>query len=686
MATTPARNGAQPAPTASTRPRTVKPRDSIDIVRKSQTLRPAPRSVPDTEKSWPSPPLPEQSAFLARAHTFAQPASSAPSAFPSRKPSLKQKRRSSRERAREETSPYRSRSLRRDKSVPRPRPSPVGGRKTTTTTTTATATTTTTATATTTPGPDVHGLGGAEVEHEMSARPGKWNLLGGLFGKKNLQTQVASPPDTPSKAPPVDGSIRTSAGDHQSVLERQPCPPEPPRGLFRSRSRLRSARHRDGQAKPEIKRTVTMPMRAHDVSKPLPTPGEPPTMRRHPKDPRRLLLDVEIPSVQLERYSVMFSNVLQPNASTPTLLSGAQERTGKLREAEEEAGARTVRSRRTCHRRTVLTTGQASPQRSAPESMDDAWQPRLKPLAVQNHRRSRSIAHLKLAHPPTITGHVGVLVHGPGTPMASRSNSFTVDTSSESPRPLPPLPPPSPSKTPVPGHESDVAIRLALNSRANSWQSESRPMPLAKIRNSRDGPGGGRYAATTEDDREREEREALAQAAAEISIARQISVSRQQRLRLAMMSKTPPEEPSPALPSSSSSASFSSPILPRIRLPTPPTSAAATVGTGNGSRVAPPFVDGNAVVTSPFPASSSAPVTPVAFLAGSHAPSPLQLPPRSHPHAHLPASASSSHQHHVNLEERFVDRKGLGAHPIVVQHSPTSPSCRKSQQVMLEIA
>ncbi|KAI9754104.1 MAG: hypothetical protein M1815_005812 [Lichina confinis] len=654
MATTPARNGAQPAPTTSARPRTVKPRDSIDIVRKSQTIRPSPRNTPDTEKPWPSPPMPEQSAFLARAHTFTQPASPAPSAFPSRKPSLKQKQRSSREKVLGETSLYRSRSLRRDRSMRRPRLSSVGGRKTTT--------------ATTMPGSDVHGLGGADVDPELSARTGKWNLLGGLFGKRNLQTPVASPPDTPSKASPVGGSIRTSASDGQNVLEGQPPSSEPPRGLFRSRSRLRSARHRGGHVKPEIKRTVTVPTRAHDVSKPLPIPGEAPTMRRHPKDPRRLLLDVEIPSVQLERYSVMFSNVLQHNSSTPTLLSGAQAQTGKLREAEREACSRTV-----------------SPQLSAPESTDDAWQPRLKPLAVQNHRRSRSVAHLKLADPPTITGHVGVVVHSPGAPMASRSKSFTV-TSNQSPRPLPPLPPPLPSKTPSPGHEGDVAMRLALNSRANSWQSESRPMPLAEICDSRDRPGGGHYAATTEDDQEREEREALAQAAAEISIARQISVSRQQRLRLGMMSKTPSNEASPALLSSSSSSSFSSPILPRIRLPTPPTSVVATVGTGNGSRGAPPFFDHSSVVASPFPASSSAPVTPAAFLADSHAPSPLQLAPRSHPHSHLPASASPLHSPHVDSEERFVDRKGLGAHPIVVQHSPTSPSCRKSQRVMLEIA
>lgn len=112
-----------------------------------------------------------------------------------------------------------------------------------------------------------------------------------------------------------------------------------------------------------------------------------------------------------------------------------------------------------------------------------------KPLKLQNHRRSRSVAHLVLPEPWTITGHVGVLVHSPGAPLATRSKSFAVASSNQAPLPLPPVPPPLPSKGDVASRRRDpgIVVPREHHARANSVQLAALPMPSVEFRNSKDG-------------------------------------------------------------------------------------------------------------------------------------------------------------------------------------------------------
>lgn len=136
----------------------------------------------------------------------------------------------------------------------------------------------------------------------------RWRLLGGIFGKK---------------ATGHDAEVQ--AFNHNDYLNFPPPPPPPEkaRGRGKTTSEKRSKQH-----KPDIRRANTMPTGFN--FQPPERPKEFP-MIADKQLPMRSLLDVDIPSIQMERYSVMFGNVIKP----PSLLARRQANLERLKTVEE---------------------------------------------------------------------------------------------------------------------------------------------------------------------------------------------------------------------------------------------------------------------------------------------------------------------------------------------------------------
>ncbi|KFY70564.1 hypothetical protein V499_09072, partial [Pseudogymnoascus sp. VKM F-103] len=157
---------------------------------------------------------------------------------------------------------------------------------------------------------------------------GKWKLFGGLFRKPQPQAQEAFYKLEPEAAQETD-----------------PEPdwlhfPEPPAAMEAQRGWGRTKSERRPQtAKPRLARSATAPVDGPDVSTPPRetrrlekrerVPVDTP-MQTHVEDewaamtpkPERSLLAVEIPTTELERYSVMFSSLLDKKNGTQPSTSG----------------------------------------------------------------------------------------------------------------------------------------------------------------------------------------------------------------------------------------------------------------------------------------------------------------------------------------------------------------------------
>ncbi|OBT40846.1 hypothetical protein VE00_08625 [Pseudogymnoascus sp. WSF 3629] len=157
---------------------------------------------------------------------------------------------------------------------------------------------------------------------------GKWKLFGGLFRKPPPQSQEAFYKLEPEAAQETD-----------------PEPdwlhfPEPPAAMEKERGWGRTKSERRPQtAKPKLARSATAPVDGPAVSTPPRetrrlekrerVPVDTP-MQAHVEDewaamtpkPERPLLAVEIPTTELERYSVMFSSLLDKKSGTQPSTSG----------------------------------------------------------------------------------------------------------------------------------------------------------------------------------------------------------------------------------------------------------------------------------------------------------------------------------------------------------------------------
>lgn len=164
----------------------------------------------------------------------------------------------------------------------------------------------------------------------QSAKPkaSKWKILGGLFGRKSSESSVEFYQVQTGVQTTVEPGIVTS----------------PPVERTRGRARTNSIR-KISKYKPEMQGANTMRTDFQFQ--------EPERPKVPPKGPKEFpifhdiqtpeiqldggpLLDVEIPSIEMERYSVMFGSVIKPNTSASSLLARRQATLDRLKVVNEK--------------------------------------------------------------------------------------------------------------------------------------------------------------------------------------------------------------------------------------------------------------------------------------------------------------------------------------------------------------
>jgi hypothetical protein len=173
----------------------------------------------------------------------------------------------------------------------------------------------------------------------------KWKMLGGFFGGgKKQNAALAQPfyqlqPDVSHQTTVVDDFIHSDGPATSS--EKKPV-------KSRGRGRTNSER-RSEKSKPEMKRAKTAPLNFHfqdseagRMENPEITLDGGPMIddgvEWHQKASHHvgLMLDVDIPSTQMERYSIMFGSVLQkPTNTSSSLLTRRQATLDKLKTVNE---------------------------------------------------------------------------------------------------------------------------------------------------------------------------------------------------------------------------------------------------------------------------------------------------------------------------------------------------------------
>jgi hypothetical protein len=167
-----------------------------------------------------------------------------------------------------------------------------------------------------------------------------WKLFGGLFGGKRPAPQTAFYQLQP------EGSVRTTVEANGTFADRPVTGDSKPakmRGRGRSVSERKSKKDR-----PDMKRTETAPLdfdfKTQNATKfNVATPEitlEGQALTDHSSKPLQKigkpLLDVDIPDVQMERYSIMFGSVLGKSSSTSSsLLARRQATLEKLKTVNE---------------------------------------------------------------------------------------------------------------------------------------------------------------------------------------------------------------------------------------------------------------------------------------------------------------------------------------------------------------
>lgn len=173
-------------------------------------------------------------------------------------------------------------------------------------------------------------------------KPSKWKILGGIFGGRKHSSSQATPfyqlQPEPTQTPVAPQTDTVSFGE-PTTSEARP----------KSRGRGRSfAERKTKKNKPDLKRAETAPLRfdlhenrQEQTATPEITLEGGPLMDNARSDQtgkpyNGQMLDVDIPSIQLERYSVMFGSVLQkPTSTASSLLARRQATLDKLKTVNE---------------------------------------------------------------------------------------------------------------------------------------------------------------------------------------------------------------------------------------------------------------------------------------------------------------------------------------------------------------
>jgi len=166
-------------------------------------------------------------------------------------------------------------------------------------------------------------FGLADVNKPLKRKPSRWNILGGWFGKKNVPTGSA-----PTQTYQLPDDSKPFAHHKENVLIGTESLGLVPKGKDRNhRSRSSSTRltKTKGGTRPTFRKTRTAP------SPHPPEHGRNPFSKESNADSTfpqiqlegQPMLSVDIPDIQLDRYSVMFGPLLKPTstlASQPSLL------------------------------------------------------------------------------------------------------------------------------------------------------------------------------------------------------------------------------------------------------------------------------------------------------------------------------------------------------------------------------
>ena len=180
--------------------------------------------------------------------------------------------------------------------------------------------------------------GDSPYTEEAIKLKGKWKMFGGIFGKKG----VASPTSPSSQFYQLQLSPALSDQDSQASPAQTPSP-RGARGFLHhgdsgsangdaTRKKLRSRKESRPEVKPDIVRAKSTPLIRNERQLPTPPPKDSQPDRRSPQlwtDGKPMMLQVEIPDVAMERYSIMFGNVLQQRP--PSLMVRRQAPLEKLK-------------------------------------------------------------------------------------------------------------------------------------------------------------------------------------------------------------------------------------------------------------------------------------------------------------------------------------------------------------------
>ncbi|KAJ5384190.1 hypothetical protein N7517_002101 [Penicillium concentricum] len=137
------------------------------------------------------------------------------------------------------------------------------------------------------------------AERDSANKPSKWKKIGGFFKAKNAFT---SPPEAPQES------------TFKPQINNDKLPEKPHKARLRKNSTEEWPKLEvDPRQMPMPGRSDQRPLRSRNFSLSNKAPKEEPSTRG-------LLLSVDIPDIQMERYSVMFSNVVNKNQK-PSLLA-----------------------------------------------------------------------------------------------------------------------------------------------------------------------------------------------------------------------------------------------------------------------------------------------------------------------------------------------------------------------------
>ncbi|KAI0175926.1 hypothetical protein GGR52DRAFT_337170 [Hypoxylon sp. FL1284] len=199
---------------------------------------------------------------------------------------------------------------------------------------------------------------------------GKWKLFG-RFGKKSTEHLHLDHHEQ-------KGTLRPEHSQHMAYQPRN----EPKMERSNTLTARGTPKH-----KPIVVRSQTMPYDTDD-RKPAETVGRKPTGLGHHPSPSGGLLDIEIPDVTMERYSIMFGSVLKPQQqpqSQPSLLARRQATMQKLKTIDDVGEKEEDKKRHHVPRR---TTSPNAAKKSPPLALFPPTPPQQP--AHTAYRRSRS--------------------------------------------------------------------------------------------------------------------------------------------------------------------------------------------------------------------------------------------------------------------------------------------------------